>query len=75
MLSAQLRGTRCYVALRTARTGPLFCLSAREAQNLCAAHTATLMARKNKGASIHARMLKALDKVSRTLKAHEGKYG
>ena len=47
----------------------------RDAQNLCAAHTATLMARQNKGASIHARMLKALDKVSRTLKAHEGKYG
>ena len=47
----------------------------RDAQNLCAAHTATLMARKNKGASIHVRMLKALDKVSRTLKAHEGKYG
>ena len=47
----------------------------RDAQNLCAAHTATLMARQNKGASIHARMLKSLDKVSRTLKAHEGKYG
>jgi hypothetical protein len=46
----------------------------RDAQNLCAAHTATLTAQKNQGASIHARMLKALDKVGRTLKAHECKY-
>jgi hypothetical protein len=47
----------------------------RDAENLCAAHTATLTARKNQGASINARMLKALDKVGRTLKAHERKYG
>ena len=47
----------------------------RDAENLCAAHTATLTARENRGASIHARLVKALDKVSRTLKAHERKYG
>jgi len=47
----------------------------RDAENLCAAHTGTLMARKNHGASIHARMAKALSKVSGTLAAHERKYG
>ena len=47
----------------------------RDAENLCAAHTATLLARDNQGASIHFRLLKALDKVSRTLKAHERRYG
>lgn len=46
-----------------------------DAENLCAAHTATLTAEKNLGASIHDRMLKALDNVSKTLKAHERKYG
>ena len=46
-----------------------------EAQNLCAAHTATLTAGRNQGASIHDRLIKALDKVSRKLKAHERKYG
>lgn len=47
----------------------------RDAENLCAAHTATLTARKNQGASIHARLLNALDKVSGALKMHERKYG
>jgi len=47
----------------------------RDADNLCAAHAATLTAHKNKGASIHTRLLEALDKVSGTLKAHERKYG
>lgn len=47
----------------------------RDAQNLCAAHTATLLARNNQGASIHARLLKALGKAGRTLDAHERKYG
>ena len=46
----------------------------REARNLCAAHTAALTAEKNRGASIHDRILEALDKTSRTLKAHERKH-
>ncbi len=47
----------------------------RNVENLCAAHTATLMARKNHAAPIHARLERALDKVSRTLSAHERRYG
>lgn len=46
-----------------------------EAENLCAAHTAALIGRKNRGASIHTRLLKSLDKVDATLKAHERKHG
>jgi len=46
-----------------------------DAENLCAAHTAALTAAKNRGASIHDRVLEALAKTSRTLKAHERKYG
>ena len=46
-----------------------------DAENLCAAHTATLTAEKNRGASIHDRMLEALGNVNKTLKAHERKYG
>lgn len=45
------------------------------AENLCAAHTATLTARQNREASIHDRLLKALEKVQNTLTAHERKYG
>lgn len=47
----------------------------RDAENLCAAHTATLTAQKNKGASIRTRLLKALGKVGGKLTAHERKYG
>ena len=47
----------------------------RDAENLCAAHTATLTSRKNQGPSIHARFVKALGKVGGTLAAHERKYG
>jgi hypothetical protein len=47
----------------------------RNAENLCAAHTAALLGSKNRGASIHDRILKALDKVRGTLKSHERKYG
>ena len=47
----------------------------RDAENLCAAHTATLTARKNQGPPIQARLLKALAKVERTLATHERKYG
>ena len=46
----------------------------QDTENLCAAHTATLMTREN-DTSIHDRMLKALGKVETTLKAHEEKYG
>jgi hypothetical protein len=45
-----------------------------DAENLCAAHTAALLAEENHGESIHDRLLKALDKVSSTLKSHERKY-
>jgi len=44
------------------------------AENLCAAHTAALLATDNKGKSIHDRLLKALDKVSKTLESHERKF-
>ena len=47
----------------------------RDAQNLCAAHTATLTAGENQGPSIHARLLNALTKVDAKLAAHERKYG
>ena len=46
----------------------------QDAENLCAAHTAALLAHENEGESIHARLLKALDKVSGSLTAHEKKY-
>ena len=46
-----------------------------EAENLCAAHSATLLASKNRGASIRDRILSALDRVEGTLRAHEKKYG
>lgn len=39
----------------------------RKAGNLCAAHTTALTAAQNRGASIHDRILAALDKVSGTL--------
>ena len=42
-------------------------------ENLCAAHTATLMTQ-SKDTPVYDRMLKALDKVETTLKAHEGKH-
>jgi hypothetical protein len=47
----------------------------RDAETLCAAHTATLTAGKNQGAPIHARLLKALGNVDGKLTAHERKYG
>lgn len=40
----------------------------RDAENLCAAHTTALTAVQNKGASIHDRILAALDKVSGILR-------
>jgi hypothetical protein len=47
----------------------------RDAENLCAAHTAALLARENHGEPIHERVRKALEKVGDTLKAHERKFG
>ncbi|MFT3768920.1 MAG: hypothetical protein QM820_26050 [Minicystis sp.] len=47
----------------------------KDAQNLCAAHTAPLLGRENSGAPVSARILGALDKVEKTLRAHERKYG
>ena len=46
----------------------------QDAENLCAAHTAALLARDNRGDSIHTRLVKALDKVNDTLNSHERKY-
>lgn len=46
-----------------------------DAENLCTAHNAALLARQNDGAPIRDRILKALDKTSRTLRRHERKYG
>ena len=47
----------------------------RDAENLCAAHTATLLASDNHGSSIHDRIIRALEKVHSTLSAHERKFG
>lgn len=47
----------------------------KDAENLCAAHTAALLARDNQGESIHTRMVKALKKVEDKLKSHEKKWG
>lgn len=46
-----------------------------DAKNLCAAHTATLLEGDNTGESIRARLEAALDKVGKTLDAHERQYG
>ncbi|MFC1688575.1 hypothetical protein ACFL07_02820 [Pseudomonadota bacterium] len=47
----------------------------QHAENLCAAHTAALLDRDNKGDSVHDRLVKALQKVGKTLDAHEKKFG
>lgn len=47
----------------------------QHAENLCAAHTAALLDRDNSGNSLHDRMAKALEKVEKTLAAHEKKFG
>ncbi len=46
-----------------------------DAQNLCAAHAATLIARSNAGESIRRRIIDALDKVEGRLLSHANKYG
>lgn len=45
------------------------------AENLCAAHTGALLARENRGESLHERMVNALVKVDGTLKSHEKRWG
>jgi hypothetical protein len=47
----------------------------KDTENLCAAHTGALLERNNRGESIQARLRKALEKVGKTLDAHEKKYG
>lgn len=47
----------------------------QDAENLCAAHTATLINQNENAVSIHERLLKALGKVHSTLKAHQDKFG
>ncbi|MBT8097660.1 MAG: hypothetical protein KJO19_11540 [Woeseia sp.] len=46
-----------------------------DAENLCAAHSATLLGRDNQSDSIADRILEALQKVERTLRCHEKKFG
>ena len=45
-----------------------------DAENLCAAHTATLIIEDSSETSIHDRILKALAKVQSTLNSHKGKF-
>ncbi len=47
----------------------------RDAENFCAAHSATLPGSKNASASIADRILAALRKVEKTLRRHEKKFG
>ena len=47
----------------------------KSAQNLCAAHTATLLAGDDHDASIHDRIIRALDRAGSTLSTHERKFG
>ncbi|MDX1755689.1 MAG: hypothetical protein R3175_06500 [Marinobacter sp.] len=46
-----------------------------DAENLCAAHSATLLASENRTESIANRILSALQRVEKTLQAHERKFG
>ena len=46
-----------------------------EAENLCAAHSGTLMTKTNRGASIHDRIHKALGRCKLILRTHERRYG
>jgi hypothetical protein len=47
----------------------------RDVENLCAAHTAPLLASDNRGASIPERLQKALRKCEPKLRIHERRYG
>lgn len=46
-----------------------------DAENFCAAHSATLLGSENRSASIADRILAALRKVEKTLRRHEKKFG
>ena len=46
-----------------------------DAENLCAAHSAVLLGSENNSVSIANRVLAALEKVERTLQAHEKQFG
>ena len=46
-----------------------------DAENLCAAHSATLLGSENRSEAISERILSALQDVEKTLQAHERKYG
>ena len=46
-----------------------------DAENLCAAHSATLLGSENQSASIADRILNALREVEKTLQVHERKFG
>ncbi len=46
-----------------------------DAENFCAAHSATLLGRENQSTSIADRILAALQKVEKTLRRHERKFG
>lgn len=45
-----------------------------DAQNLCAAHSAALLGRQHAGAPLSERILKALNKVEKTLKRHQRRF-
>jgi len=47
----------------------------RNAENLCAAHSAALLGRDNRSESIADRILRALGKVEKTLQLHQKKFG
>jgi hypothetical protein len=49
--------------------------SCRDVDNLCAAHSSTLLARDNHGAPIVERVQAAFDKVDGKLRVHQRKYG
>ena len=46
-----------------------------DAENLCAAHSETLLGNENQSISISNRILTALKRVERTLRVHEKKFG
>lgn len=47
----------------------------RDVDNVCTAHSAALLGRKNDGPSVSARVEQALANVEKTLRAHEAKHG
>ena len=51
------------------------CSDWRDVENLCAAHTAPLLASDNSGASIHDRLQKALRRCATKLRKHERRCG